>query len=225
MQPQRTWLSWSSGKDSAWALHVLRQDPEVEVVGLLTSVNQTHDRVAMHAVRRELLLAQAEAVGLPVHIVEIPYPCSNEQYQAAMALAIESAKGQGVEAVAFGDLFLQDIRDYREAQMAETGLALRFPLWQRPTSELAQEMVEGGLRAVLTCVDPKQCPKEFSGRTFDAQLLGDLPETVDPCGENGEFHTFVFEGPMFQHSLSVQVGETLVRDGFAFTDLTLASAP
>ena len=215
----RIWLSWSSGKDSAWALHVLRQDPTVEVVGLLTTVNQTHGRVAMHAVRRELLGAQARGVGLPVHVVEIPYPCSNEQYEAAMEKAIDAARRAGVQAVAFGDLFLEDIRAYREKQMEGTGLGTLFPLWQRPTGELAQEMIEGGLRAVLTCVDPKQCPEDFAGRFFDRALLRELPKTVDPCGERGEFHTFVFEGPIFQASLAIEVGEVVTRDGFVFADV------
>ena len=221
----RTWLSWSSGKDSAWALHRLQQDPEVEVAGLLTTVNATHGRVAMHAVRETLLRAQADAAGLPLHVVPIPYPCSNEQYEAAMRAALEAALADGVEAMAFGDLFLEDIRDYRIQNLRGTGIEPRFPLWGEHTRELARAMLDGGLQAVLTCVDPKQCPAEFAGRRFEEALLAELPESVDPCGENGEFHTFVSGGPMFQHPLAIEVGEVVERDGFVFADVLPAAGP
>jgi uncharacterized protein (TIGR00290 family) len=215
----RALLAWSSGKDSAWSLHVLRQQGEVEVVGLLTTVNQAFDRVAMHAVRRELLTAQAAAVGLPLTTVEIPYPCSNAQYEAAMAAAIESARGDGVAAVAFGDLFLEDVRRYREDRMHGTGLAPLFPIWGIPTDVLARRMVDAGLRARLTCVDPKKLPASFAGRDFDAALLADLPADIDPCGERGEFHSFAYAGPMFERSVPIRTGEVVDRDGFVFADL------
>ena len=190
-------LAWSSGKDSAWTLHVLRQQGEVDVVGLLTTVNRSFDRVAMHAVRRDLLVAQAAAVGLPLLTVEIPYPCSNDEYEAAMAAAIGRARGDGVTAVAFGDLFLEDVRRYREDRMRGSGLTPLFPIWGIPTDALARRMVGAGLRARLTCVDPKKLPASFAGRDFDAALLDDLPPGVDPCGERGEFHSFAYDGPMF----------------------------
>jgi uncharacterized protein (TIGR00290 family) len=215
----RALLAWSSGKDSAWSLHVLRQQGEVEVVGLLTTVNQAFDRVAMHAVRRELLTAQAAAVGLPLTTVEIPYPCSNAQYEAAMAAAIESARGDGVAAVAFGDLFLEDVRRYREDRMHGTGLAPLFPIWGIPTDVLARRMVDAGLRARLTCVDPKKLPASFAGRDFDAALLADLPADIDPCGERGEFHSFAYAGPMFERPVPIRTGEVVDRDGFVFADL------
>jgi uncharacterized protein (TIGR00290 family) len=212
-------LAWSSGKDSAWSLHVLRQRPDVEVVGLLTTVNRVHDRVAMHAVRRTLLEAQARAAGLPLAVVPIPSPCSNAEYEEAMAAAVEGACAAGVRGVAFGDLFLEDVRRYRERQMALTGLELLFPLWQRPTDALAREMLAGGLRATLTCVDPRVLPASFAGRPFDASLLADLPAGVDPCGEKGEFHTFAWDGPMFWEPVRVRAGEVVERDGFVFADL------
>jgi uncharacterized protein (TIGR00290 family) len=215
----RTLLAWSSGKDGATALHVLRQTPDVEVVGLLTTVNGAHDRVAMHAVRRELLVAQAEAVGLPVHVVEIPDPCSNEAYAGAMAAALETARAAGIGAVAFGDLFLEDVRRYREERLAPTGLIPLFPLWGRDTRTLAAGMIASGLRATLTCVDPRRLPASFAGRPFDAALLAALPADVDPCGENGEFHTFFSAGPMFSRPLAVRAGEIVTRDGFVFADV------
>jgi len=219
---EKAWLSWSSGKDSAWALHLLRAAGRLEVVGLLTTVNQHFDRVAMHAVRTELLRAQAEAAGLPLLEVNIPFPCSNEQYEAAMATAVETARSQGVTAMAFGDLFLEDIRAYRVAKLAGTGLRPCFPLWGLPTDALAVSMLEGGLRARLTCVDPRQLPREFAGRAFDAALLRELPPGVDPCGERGEFHTFAHAGPMFTRPLALTPGEVVERDGFVFADFTLA---
>lgn len=216
----KTLLAWSSGKDSAWTLHVLRQQGEVDVVGLLTTVNRSFDRVAMHAVRRDLLVAQAAAVGLPLLTVEIPYPCSNDDYEAAMAAAIGRARGDGVTAVAFGDLFLEDVRRYREDRMRGSGLTPLFPIWGIPTDALARRMVGAGLRARLTCVDPKTLPASFAGRDFDAALLDDLPPGVDPCGERGEFHSFAYDGPMFERAVGIQAGEVVERDGFVFADLT-----
>lgn len=212
-------LSWSSGKDSAWALHVLRQRGEVEVVALLTTVNEVHDRVAMHAVRRTLLEQQALAAGLPLWIVPIPSPCSNELYEAAMGAAVARAVAEGVSRVAFGDLFLEDVRRYREQKLQASGLEPLFPLWAMPTSSLAQQMIDGGLRARLTCVDPKQLEPRFVGRDFDARFLSELPASVDPCGERGEFHTFAYAGPMFREALAVEAGEVIERDGFVFADL------
>jgi uncharacterized protein (TIGR00290 family) len=220
--PQRTLLSWSSGKDSAWALHVLRRDPGIDVIGLFTTVNQTHHRVAMHAVRVELLQRQAEAAGLPLHMLPIPDPCSNEEYAAVMKRFVEEARIQGVEYMAFGDLFLADVRSYRENQLKDTGITPIFPLWQIPTERLIDEMLSGGLGAFLTCVDPRQLSANFAGRRLDRTLLGEFPETVDPCGENGEFHTFAFDGPMFQKPVEVRVGEVVQRDGFVFADLLFA---
>jgi uncharacterized protein (TIGR00290 family) len=218
----KTLLAWSSGKDSAFALHILRRTPGVEVVGLLTTLNQAHDRVAMHAVRRTLLAAQAEAVGLPLQLVPIPDPCPNQAYEAAMATALSAALQAGVEAVAFGDLFLEDVRRYREERMAPTGLAALFPLWGRNTRALAEEMIAAGLQARLTCVDPRVLPKAFAGRAFDPALLAELPAGVDACGENGEFHTFVHDGPMFRRPVAVRSGEIVDRGGFVFADLVPA---
>jgi len=212
-------LSWSSGKDSAWSLHTLRATPGVEVVGLFTSLNETHDRVAMHAVRRTLLEAQAAAADLPLRIARIPYPCSNERYEEVMAAELLWMRTQGIQAMAFGDLFLEDIRAYREKNLDGSGLEPMFPLWGRDTTALAQEMMAGGLKARLTCVDPNQVSVELAGRTWDDALLADLPEAADPCGENGEFHTFVWDGPMFQHPVGVTGGERVERDGFVFQDL------
>lgn len=215
----RAVISWSSGKDSAFALHTLRQRDEFELVALFTTVNATHDRVAMHAVRRELLRAQAASAGLPLWEVEIPSPCSNELYEEAMRGLMTRAISAGVEVVAFGDLFLEDIRRYREDRLAGTGVRPVFPLWGIPTDELAERMLAQGLSAVLTCVDPKQLDADFVGRTFDRELLADLPRGVDPCGENGEFHTFVTAGPMLSEPLAVVVGPRVDRDGFAFADV------
>jgi uncharacterized protein (TIGR00290 family) len=213
-------LSWSSGKDSAWSLHVLRQQQHVEVVGLITTVNQIYRRVAMHAVRIELLEAQAAAAGLPLWTIPIPSPCSNAEYEAAMQTAIERAKSEGISGIAFGDLFLEDIRRYREERLRKTGISPVFPIWGLPTAELAQEMIAAGLRARLTCVDPKQLSGSFVGREFDAAFLADLPAGVDPCGERGEFHTFAYDGPMFRQAIPVQLGDSLERDGFVFADLS-----
>ena len=219
MTRARVLLAWSSGKDSAFALHVLRERDDVEVVGLLTTVNETHDRVAMHAVRRTLLEAQAAAAGLPLTLVRIPHPCSDLAYEAAMGRALEEARASGVVGVAFGDLFLEDIRRYREEKMTGTGLRPLFPLWGRPTAGLAREMLEAGLKARITCVDPRVLAGSFAGREFDRPLLADLPAGVDPCGENGEFHTFAWDGPMFGRPVPVRGGEVVARDGFVFADL------
>jgi uncharacterized protein (TIGR00290 family) len=212
-------LSWSSGKDSAWTLHVLRQKGDVDVVALLTTINQVHDRVAMHAVRSALLRAQAEAAGVPLWPVPIPSPCSNAEYEAAMSAALAQARSSRITVAAFGDLFLEDVRRYREERMAGSGIQPLFPIWGIPTHALAREMVSGGLRARLTCVDPKQIAPSFAGREFDAALLDELPGTVDPCGERGEFHTFAYAGPMFHHPVAIESGEVIERDGFVFADL------
>ena len=220
-QRPKALLSWSSGKDSAWALHVLRQRGDVEIVGLLTTFNESADRVAMHAVRRELVESQAVATGLPLWPVWLPWPCPNETYEQRMRAVLARALDQGITAVAFGDLFLADIRAYRERQLAGTGLMPLFPLWGTPadTPPLARAMIAGGLRAILTCVDPKQLSESFTGRQFDAALLADLPPGADPCGENGEFHTLCYAGPMFSRPLSVCLGEVLCRDDFWFADV------
>jgi uncharacterized protein (TIGR00290 family) len=216
---RRVLLSWSSGKDSAWALHVLRQRGDVEVVALLTTINRTAGRVAMHAVREQLVDLQAEAAGLPLWKVDIPQKCSNEEYESAMATAMGRAKVEGISAVAFGDLFLEDVRAYRELKLAGTGIEALFPLWGLPTAFLAREMVAAGLRAQLTCVDPNVLDRSFAGRTFDEKLLDDLPAEIDPCGERGEFHTSAWSGPMFRAPIAVKVGEIVERDGFVFADV------
>jgi len=212
-------LSWSSGKDSAWTLHELRQRDDVEVVGLLTTVTDAHERVSMHGVRTALLEAQAKVTGLELWKVALPSPCTNEDYAAAMRRVLARAVDESVEAVAFGDLFLEDVRAYREEQMAPTGLEAWFPLWGRPTTELARAMLASGLRARLTCIDPRQVDRSLAGHAFDERLLSELPPAADPCGENGEFHTFVHAGPMFAHDVPIVLGETIERDGFVFTDL------
>ena len=218
---KRVLLSWSSGKDCAWTLHVLRQRPDVEIVGLLTSFNESANRVAMHAVRRELVEAQALATGIPLWPVLLPWPCSNADYEQRMSVALDRARQAGVTHMAFGDLFLEDVRDYRIRQLAGTGIEPLFPLWgtSDDTPALARRMLDGGLRAVLTCVDPGQLSATFVGREFDAALLAELPAEVDPCGERGEFHTFCYGGPMFGGDLAVEVGETVLRDGFWFADI------
>lgn len=218
---QRVLLSWSSGKDSAWALHVLRQRGDLEVVGLLTTLNEAFGRVAMHGVRAELLEAQARATGLPLWSVPLPWPCSNDEYEKRMRAVIEKARSAGVTAFAFGDLFLADIRAYRERQLSGTGIEPLFPIWGKPddTPTLARSMIAAGFRATLACVDPRQLPATFAGREFDLQLLDDLSPCVDPCGENGEFHTFCHTGPVFDQPIPVRVGDVVERDGFCFADL------
>lgn len=217
-------LSWSSGKDSAWALHVLRQQSEVEIVGLLTTINEQFDRVAMHAVRRQLLQQQAEYLGLPLRLISLPFPCSNEVYEERLQTAISTAQAEGIEGIAFGDLFLADVRQYRERMLAGTGLAPLFPLWGRPTDELAQEMIAGGLRAQITCIDPRSLPAALAGREYNSDFLKALPAGVDLCGENGEFHSFAFAGPLFSRPVDFTVGGTVARDGFIFTDLLPGTA-
>jgi len=217
-RPERVLLAWSSGKDAAFSLHVLRASG-VEVVGLLTTMNAPAGRVAMHDVRREFVLRQAGAVGLPLLEVDLPWPCPNEAYEAAMADALAAARERGVTAVAFGDLFLEDVRRYREERMAGTGLSTLFPLWGRPTRALAEEMLAAGQKAVLTTVDRRALPAELAGHAFDESLLRRLPDGVDPCGENGEFHTFAWDGPAFRHPVPVKAGPVVERDGFAYADL------
>ena len=215
-------LAWSSGKDSAWSLHVMRQRGEFEVVGLLTTINRAFGRVAMHAVREEIVEAQAAAAGLPLWKVEIPYPCPNEVYEARMAEAMARAMAAGIETIAFGDLFLEDIRAYREKNLAAVGIRGHFPVWGFETKALAREMTAAGLRAHITAVDPRQLDGAFAGRTFDGDFLDDLPAGVDPCGERGEFHTLTYAGPMFSAPLTIIPGEVVERDGFVFADVRLA---
>ncbi|KJC47469.1 ATP-binding domain-containing protein [Bradyrhizobium sp. LTSP885] len=224
MSPPKALISWSSGKDSAFALHEVRRAGEFEVVGALTTVTETFGRVSIHGVRQEILHAQCEAAGLPQRIVPIPYPCPNEVYEARMGEAVAQAVRDGVTHMIFGDLFLTDIRAYREQKLAGTGIAPVFPLWERPTEALAAAMLASGLEAWLATVDLKKIPAEFAGRKFDARLLADLPASVDPCGENGEFHTCVVAGPMFKHRLAVTTGERVERDGYAYCDLVMAPA-
>jgi uncharacterized protein (TIGR00290 family) len=216
---RRVLLSWSSGKDSAWAMQVLRREADVDIVGLLTTVNTTHGRVAMHSTRRAILEAQARAAGLPLHVIPLPWPCSNEVYERAMRAALESAVKDGVTHIAFGDLFLEDVRAYRCKQLDGSGLEPLFPIWHEPTEPLARRMIDAGLEAFLTCVDPKRLPHSFAGRKFDHAFLNDLPQGVDPCGENGEFHTCVIAGPMFRQPVPAVPGEVVERDGFYFADL------
>jgi uncharacterized protein (TIGR00290 family) len=213
------WMSWSSGKDSTLALHTARQELHVDVTALLVTVNAAADRVAMHAVRRSLLEAQADRLGLPLRVVEIPSPCPNDVYEARMATAMAEATAANVERMIFGDLFLADVRAYRERALAGSGISPLFPLWERPTDALAREMIAAGIRAVLTCVDPAQLDPAFAGRQFDEDLLADLPASVDPCGERGEFHTFVYDGPGFSSPVEVDVGEVVEREGFVFCDV------
>jgi uncharacterized protein (TIGR00290 family) len=221
---QKVLLSWSSGKDSAWTLHVLRQQG-FEVVGLLTTINAQFQRVAMHGTRQALLQAQARAARLPLWEVPLPWPCSNEIYEQAMAAACDSALARGVSAIAFGDLFLEDVRKYREDRLRGTGLVPIFPLWGRNTTDLIREMIDGGLRARIVCLDPEKIPAEFAGRDLDRQFIAQLPCSVDPCGENGEFHTLAYAGPMFHEAIPIAGGETVTRDGFVFSDVLLQPEP
>jgi uncharacterized protein (TIGR00290 family) len=218
----KTLVSWSSGKDSAWMVHVLRRQRDIQPAALLTTINEAAQRVAMHAVRIDLLEAQAEALGLPLWTVPIPSPCPNEAYERAMADAVSRAVREGFTHVAFADLFLRDIRRYREEKLAGSGLTPLFPLFDSDTAALAQAMIAGGLRARITCVDPRQLDRRFAGREFDAELLAELPAAVDPCGERGEFHTFAYDGPMFARPIPIETGVTVERDGFVFSDLLVA---
>jgi len=224
-RPVKTLLAWSSGKDSAWALWILQRRPCIELVGLFTTLNSSVARVSMHAVRESLLEAQAEACGLPLLKVPLPDPCNDEQYRAAMAEAVQEARMRKAEAIAFGDVFLEDVRAYRERQLAGTAITPLFPLWGRSTTELAREMVDAELEAIVTCVDTEQLDRSFVGRSYDHRLLDELPEAVDPCAENGEFHTVTVGGPMFSRTLDVKVGEIVDRDRFVFADVELAAGP
>ena len=214
----RVLVSWSSGKDCAWALHLLKQRPDVEIAGLLTTVNAEFDRVAMHGTRRATLEAQAAAANLPLWSIPLPWPCSNKEYEQRMAAALTRAVAERIDAIAFGDLFLRDVRTYRENQLRSTGIVPLFPLWDIPTPELAPAMIAGGLRAKLVCVDSTRLNPEFAGRDFDAHLLSDLPPTVDPCGERGEFHSCVYDGPIFSRPIALEAGEIVNRDGFIYAD-------
>jgi uncharacterized protein (TIGR00290 family) len=216
---QKAWVAWSSGKDSLWALSVARRRPDLNVTGLLTTVTEPYHRVSMHAVREELVEAQAASLGLPLHRVYIPSPCSDEQYSTAMRSALDVAQEQGVTRMMFGDLYLEDVRAYREQRLAGTGIDPVFPLWNSNTGELAREMIAGGVRAYLTCLDPRVMPREMAGRAFDADLLDALPPGIDACGERGEFHTFAWDGPGLSQPVPVTVGETVEREGLIFTDL------
>ena len=212
-------LSWSGGKDSAWALHLLRQQGEVEVAALLTTINEQFRRVAIHGFREELLDQQASAAGLPLWKVPLPFPCTNADYESRMAAVCQRAVDEGFHGIAFGDLFLEDIRAYRIDKLKDTGLVPLFPVWGIPTDQLAEQMISGGLRARLTCVDPRHLDASFAGREFDAQLLADLPSSVDPCGERGEFHSFAHAGPMFARPIPVVYSHTVLRDGYAYAEL------
>ena len=212
-------LSWSSGKDSAWTLQLLRQQSDIKVAALLTTFNSAADRVAMHAVRRALVEAQAERTGLPLWAVELPWPCSNLEYEERMRAVCQRAATEEISAIAFGDLFLHDIRDYRVRQLQGSGLEPLFPVWQIPTEQLGREMIAAGVKAKITCVDSSRLARSFAGRDYDLRLLEDLPPEIDPCGENGEFHTFVCDAPVFSRPITVRVGEVVERDGFVFADV------
>ncbi len=216
---KKTLLGWSSGKDSAWALHVLRKDPKIHILGLFSVTNETYRRVSMHATRLEILKRQADAVELPFHTINIPNPCSDEQCDAIMKTFIEESRSKGIECMAFGDLFLQDVRNYREKQLHGSGIDPIFPLWEIPTKTLAEQMLASGVEAYISCVDPKKLPAAFAGQLWSKTLLTELPAKVDPCGENGEFHTIAVDGPFFRSPIRVQIGETVEREGFIFTDI------
>ncbi len=219
MDRPKAWIAWSGGKDSAWALHQVRVRGGLDVVGMLTTVTAPYDRISMHGIRSQVLEAQAEAVGLPLRKILIPAPCPDEVYRAAIRSAMEEARDQGISWVVFGDLFLRDVREYREAQLAEVRMTAHFPLWGSDSSALAREMIAAGLRALVVCLDPRKTPRNLAGHPFDGTFLATLPPGVDPCGENGEFHTCVHGGPMFARGLSVEVGQTVEREGFVFTDV------
>lgn len=218
---RRVWLWWSSGKDSAWALQLLRQDPEVSVERLITTVTPTFGRVAIHGTRISVLEAQASAVGVPLQLIELPYPCSNAQYEAALQPVLEEAAATDLDSMAFGDLFLEDVRKYREGILSGTGVGALFPLWGLDTTRLSRHVVEAGVEAYVVCLDPNYLGAEHAGARFDHAFLGKLPESVDPCGERGEFHTCATSGPMFQSSLDVSIGEGVEREGFVYADLLL----
>jgi len=221
MAAPKAFMSWSSGKDSAFALHIARERGAAEIAGVLTTINEVYDRVAMHGVRSALLDRQIEALGLPAIKVPLPSPCPNAVYEARMEKACAEIKAQGIDRIAFGDLFLADIRAYREEKLAAAKMTPLFPLWKRDTAQLARDMIASGLVAHVVCLDPKKLDRSFAGRTFDDAFLRDLPDSVDPCGENGEFHTVVTAGPMFSAPIAVEIGETVEREGFIFTDVVL----
>ena len=216
---KKTLMSWSSGKDSAWALHLLQQDPQIEILGLFTVMNEKYNRVSMHATRLEMLQLQTNAVGLPFQTINLPDPCTNEQYDAVMRKFVMESAAMGVECMAFGDLFLEDVRNYRESQLKGTGIEPIFPLWAAPTKELAEQMLSEGLDAYVSSVDLKKLPSRFAGRKWSSNLLKEFPDGIDPCGENGEIHTVVLGGPMFWKTIPVSVGEIVERDGFAYADI------
>ncbi|MCY4223992.1 MAG: adenine nucleotide alpha hydrolase [Bacteroidetes bacterium] len=216
---KKVWLSWSTGKDSAWTLHALTKDPEFEVAGLFTTVTEEFDRVSVHGVRTSLLDAQSKRLDIPIHRVILPWPCSNKLYQNAMDHVWQAASDHGIEMIAFGDLFLEDVRQYRLDILKNTGLQPIFPIWGQPTSSLADAMISSGLRAIVTCVDTRQLPAEYSGQNYDRDFLNQLPTSVDPCGENGEFHTFVYSFPMFSQPIDMKIGEVVNREGFVYTDV------
>lgn len=218
MSSKRTLLSWSSGKDSAYALHLLLRDPSIELLGLFTTINKEFERVAMHAVRLRLLKEQAKQIGLPLHIIELPFPCSNEDYEKIMTEFVDKIQEEKIEAVAFGDLYLEDVRDYRIKQMEGTGIEPIFPCWGLDTSELSRTLVRIGVKAKISCIDPKKISTDFAGSSFDGELLDSLSSDIDPCGENGEFHTFVWDSPDFKRPINITRGETVERDSFIFTD-------
>jgi uncharacterized protein (TIGR00290 family) len=220
MGSQRAWLSWSSGKDSAWTLHEVRRNGSLEIAALLTTITEPFERVSMHGVQVSLLEAQAASVGLPLVKVPIPFRCSNEQYAARMKAAMERALSEGISAMIFGDLYLEDVRRYREENLHPLGMQALFPLWGMETKQLAERMIDAGLHAIVTCLDPRKVARELAGRPYDRNFLAALPPGVDPCAERGEFHTVAIAGPMFSHSIPVAIGETVERDGFVFTDVT-----
>jgi uncharacterized protein (TIGR00290 family) len=225
MEGKGAWISWSSGKDSAWALHEVRRSGSVEIAALLTTITEPFERVAMHGVRVSLLEAQAASVGLPLVKVLIPFPCSNAQYAERMSSAMERALSEGISSMIFGDLYLEDIRRYREENLRPLGIQALFPLWGMETKHLAERMIDAGLHAIVTCIDPRKMPRELAGRPFDRNFLAALPADVDPCAERGEFHTVAIAGPMFSHPISVTIGETVERDGFVFTDVMPKASP
>jgi len=220
----KVWVAWSSGKDSLWALHLVRSFSELEAVGLLTTITEAYGRVSMHAVREDLVRAQAAAVGLPLHCVFIPTPCSSEAYGALMRRTLAEAKELGVSKVVFGDVSLADVRAYREERMGEVDMEAVFPLWGRDTAALAREMIAAGVGANVTCLDPRKLPRSMAGRAFDGDFIAELPDGVDPCGENGEYHTFAWDGPGFAHPIPIEPGRTVERDGFVFTDVLPAAS-
>ncbi len=216
---KKTYLSWSSGKDSAWALYQLQQNPNIDIVGLFTTINEKYNRAAMHGTRVEMLQRQADAAGLPIEIIKLPDVCSNEEYESIIGSFIEDVQKKGIECIAFGDLFLEDIRNYRKRQLKKTKIEPLFPLWKIPTDNLAKQMLESNLEAYISCVDKKKVPKAVAGKKWSQAILNELSKDVDPCGENGEFHTIVVNGPMFKNSIPISVGEIVEKEGFVFADI------